>query len=39
VSREAVWWTALKATQEMTNREAMKTVAAAGEWVAFSQMK
>lgn len=39
VSREAVWWTALIATQEITNREAMNTVAAAGECVAFSQIK
>lgn len=39
VSREAVWWTAFRATRETTKSAAMKIVAATGEWVAFSQTK
>ena len=38
VIREAVWCTALSATQETAKREAMKTVPAMGELVACVQM-
>ena len=38
VIREAVWCTALIATQEMVKREAMKIVTAMGELVACVQM-
>ena len=39
VRREVVWCTALRATQVIMQVAVMKTVAAAGEEVAFSQMK